>query len=115
MSEVEIYKKQSFMKFGNWNVTENNVEWAGKNGRFVIPAEELIKTKEFEEVGVLYEWILTATQQHWLTQNDLYDLNYAFVYAAAKWNVALDYEIFDATLADQYDQFDAEDADDLEL
>ena len=53
-----------------------------------------------------YNWILLATEEEWLTQDDLYDLNFAFVYAAALWGHEFSYETFDATLEEQYDQFE---------
>ncbi len=53
-----------------------------------------------------------ATNEGWLTQNDLYDLSFAFVYAVAQFKLDFNYEIFDATLADQFEQFDEEDEED---
>jgi len=103
------------MKFGNWLVTANNIEWYGDPfGRFVIPFEELIRTRN-ESEHVYYDWILLATAEDWLTQNDLFDLNYAFVYAAAKREAAFNYDVFDATLEVQFEQFDEEDNEDVEL
>lgn len=105
------------MLFGNWEVNDNGIEWKGKGfGRFVIPLNNLNATKqEGSDNTLYYDWILRATTEDWLTQNDLYDLNYAFVYAFAKSGLEFNYDIFDATLADQYDQFDAEDNEDFEL
>lgn len=104
------------MQFGNWQVTENNIEWNGGGlNRFEIPMSEMNATRQSSENGLLYEWILLATDEDWLTQNDLFDLNYAFVYAFAKSGVEFNYEIFDETLEEQYDQFDMEDNEDFEL
>ncbi|MBD0368406.1 MAG: hypothetical protein ICV53_20170, partial [Flavisolibacter sp.] len=47
--------------------------------------------------------------------NDLYDLNFAFVYAIAKFGLEFNYEVFDATLAEQYNQFEEEDNEDYLL
>jgi hypothetical protein len=55
---------------------------------------------------------MLATNEDWLTQNDLYDLNYTSVFAVAKFNLDFNYEVFDATLAEQYEIFDAEDEED---
>jgi hypothetical protein len=99
------------MNFGNWNINENGISWKGStHQRFEITVDRIISTREIDGKN-FYEWILVATDQEWLTQNDLYDLNYAFVYAIAKLNLNFDYEIFDATLEEQYDQLDAEDED----
>jgi hypothetical protein len=105
------------MDFGNWQVTDSNIEWKGGGlSRFVIPLQELNATrKNNTDNSVFYEWILLATEEDWLTQNDLFDLNYAFVYGIAKAGLDFDYEIFDETLEEQFDQFDMEDNEDFEL
>lgn len=104
------------MQFGDWNVTENSIEWNGKGPqRFVIPANELNSTRPGNTYyPVFYKWILQATEEEWLTQNDLYDLNYAYVFVAGKLGLDFKYDIFDATLAYQYELFEAEDEEDLE-
>ena len=102
------------MTFGNWIVTGDSLEWKGdKFNRFVIPANKLNTVKRFEDNTdiAFYEWVLLATDEDWLKQNDLYDFNYAFVFAVAKFNLDFDYEIFDATLAHQYDLFEQEEDD----
>ena len=105
------------MQFGEWNVTENSIEWNGRGfQRFVIPANELNSTRPGNTDDVIfYKWILLATEEDWLTQNDLYDLNYAFVFAIGKFGLDFNYDIFDATLEYQYELFEAEDEDDFEL
>ncbi|MDB5193295.1 MAG: hypothetical protein JWQ96_2858 [Segetibacter sp.] len=103
------------MLFGNWIVTENSISWKGSTQqRFEIPVTELTVKRRYNADVVFYEAILLATSQEWLTQNDLYDLNYAFIYAVAKFNLEFDYEIFDATLAQQYEQFEEEEDDEDE-
>ena len=91
------------MKFGNWIVTKEGVEWRGVGyGRFVVAGPELLD-KENDK----YKWILRATNEDWLTEDDLYDFNFAFVYAAANFG-NFDYDIFDRTLDEQYDLLDEE-------
>ena len=101
------------MEFGNWKVTEDSIVWNGTGShRFAIPVAELNTTRvnvKHLDNTVFYDWILLATNEDWLTQNDLYDLNYAFVYAIAKSGLEFNYDIFDATLEEQFDQFDDED------
>jgi hypothetical protein len=106
------------MQFANWLVTESTIEWNGGGlGRFVIPLPQLNKVTAGNnpEEPIFYEWILLATKEDWLTQNDLFDLNYAFVYGIAKAGLEFNYDIFDATLEEQFDQFDMEDNEDFEL
>lgn len=101
------------MQFGNWKIQENEIEWQGLElQRFVIPKESLTALRYDKKGQFFYDWILKATEEDWLTQDDLYDLNFAFVYAAAKWNLEFSYETFDATLEEQYEQFDEEEDED---
>ena len=105
------------MQFGNWQITETSIEWNGGGlSRFSIPIGEMNAIrKNSADNTAFYEWILLATEEDWLTQNDLFDLNYAFVYAIAKAGLDFDFEVFDATLEEQFDQFDMEDNEDFEL
>jgi len=104
------------MLFGNWNVTPSAIKWEGNgSNKFLIPTENLNKTSGRINSIVVYDWILEATAEEWLAQDDLYDLNFAFVYAMAKTGLDFDYDIFDATLAEQYDQFDEEEDDDEDV
>lgn len=101
------------MQFGNWIVTEENIKWNNDNlNRFVIGKEESTAIRYDKKGSFFYDWILKATEEDWLTQDDLYDLNFAFVYALAKWGLEFNYAIFDATLEEQYEQFDEEEDED---
>jgi|SRR6476620_11345320 len=104
------------MKFGNWTVKEESVEWEGEDAVniFVIPKEDLTAIRYDKRGSFFYNWILVATEEDWSTQDDLYDLNFAFVYAAALWGQEFSYETFDATLEEQYDQFEEEEDEDWE-
>jgi len=104
------------MRFGSWTVTDKGIIWdAGDFNRFEIPADQLNATwKGGDGDELFYEWILLATAESWFTEDDLIDLNYAFVYAAAKFGVAFDYEIFDATMEEQFEQLDAEEDEDYD-
>lgn len=103
------------MQFGNWKVTDDSIRWnsAGPN-QFVLHRDEMLTLKHNLMGTPLYEYILLATGEDWLTENDLYDFNYAFVYAAARFGIPFSYEIFDATLAEQYEQFEEEEDDEEE-
>jgi hypothetical protein len=102
------------MQFGNWVITEDSIEWKGEDSGdvFVIPREDLTAIRYDKRGSFFYNWILVATEESWLTQDDLYDLNFAFVYAAALWGLEFNYETFDATLEEQYDQFEEEEDED---
>lgn len=99
------------MQFGNWTISDKGISWTG-NGteRFLIPAQTLTATREGTSGEFkLYDWIVVATEKEWLTENDLYDLNFAFVYAVAKFDGDFHYDYFDATLAYQFEIFEEED------
>lgn len=101
------------MQFGNWVLTDDTIEWQGNElQRFVMPKDSLTSLRYDKKGRFFYDWILKATDEEWLTQDDLYDLNFAFTYAAAKWGLEYSYEIFDATLEEQYEQFDEEEDED---
>ena len=103
------------MKIGNWLVTAAGIEWKGAGlNRFMIDQETLTEVVETEDDDTnVYKWILLATEEDWLTEDDLYDLNFAFVYAVAKSGADFDYEIFDESLSYQYDQLEDDDEDDV--
>lgn len=102
------------MQFGNWLIKEDSIDWNAEDqlSRFVIPKDDLTAIRYDKRGSFFYNWILLATEEDWLTQDDLYDLNFAFVYAAAKWGMEFSYETFDATLEEQYDQFEEEEDED---
>ena len=98
------------MEFGNWIVTQNGISWNGQPlQRFEIPADKLNVIRQSNaDDNNLYEWILLATDEDWLTENDLVDLNFAFVYAVAKFGLDFNYETFDSTLDYQFELFEDE-------
>lgn len=92
------------MQFGNWKVSQDGITWSGKgNDAFVIPIDLLnAKKTKNNEGDYLYDWILEVTEKDWLSDDDLYDFNYAFVYAIARSGLDFNYKTFDATLEEQY-------------
>lgn len=103
------------MQFGIWKINDDTIECTGEeDNRFSIPKEELTAISYAKEGQFFYNWILLATKEDWLSQDDLYDLNFAFVYAAAKWGLDFSYEIFDVTLEEQYEQFEEDDEEEWE-
>ena len=100
------------MEIGNWIVDNEEIRWHGDNiSHFAIPIQALNETTIGPKGELHYSGILLATEEDWLTEDDLIDLNYAFVYALAKHGLDFDYNIFDDTLAEQYEQLDEEDDD----
>lgn len=102
------------MNFGNWKLSADQIEYAGGTlKRFVIPVRELLdKIAVGESGGSMYKWILLATEEDALTIDELYDLNFAFVYTAGRLGLDLDYAVFDSTVEYQFQALDDEDDDD---
>jgi hypothetical protein len=100
------------MKFGNWNVTGNSIEWAGSDGNsFAINKETLLETEIGADNVTMYSWLVQATDEEWLTEDALYDLNFAFVFVAGAVPDKFDYEILDNTLDYQFEMRDEEEED----
>jgi len=101
------------MIFGNWEVTEDGVEWIGSAAqKFIIDKGSLTEIiKGTGDPHSKYKWIISATEEDWLNEDDLYDLNFAFVYAVANFGADFDYQVFDDTLSFQYLQLDEEEND----
>ena len=97
------------MKFGNWNVTSQSIEWSAGTQKFTVDNASLLETIDDDDSGgPMYKWIVLATDEDWLTEDDLYDLNFAFVYAAGSADAVFNYEIFDNTLSYQFEVLDDE-------
>jgi hypothetical protein len=109
--------RNNIMKIGNWEVTDKGIEWKGDGlNRFVIDKQTITETVEADDRNAMfYKWILLATEEDWLAEDDLYDLNFAFVYATAANGADFNYEIFDETLSYQYSQLDDEGDEDDDL
>ena len=95
-------------------VNDSGIEWQGKSlNRFQIPADALLDlVVDQSESDGMYQWIIRATGEDWLTDDDLYDLNFAFVYMAGVKNLPLDYQLFDHTVGYQFDLLEEDDDDD---
>ncbi len=105
------------MKFGNWNITDNDIAWAGTDGNsFVINKSTLLETEMGQDNTKMYSWLVQATDEEWLTEDALYDLNFAFVFVAGLQPDKFDYEILEDTLDYQFEsrEGDEEDVDDEE-
>ncbi|MBC7904004.1 MAG: hypothetical protein H7Y27_11300 [Gemmatimonadaceae bacterium] len=104
------------MKFGNWEVNNGKLEWTGSgHNRFAVKKEELLDTiAPDDDEEEMYKWILLAMEEEWLTDNDLYDMNFAFVFAAGQSGAEFDYEMFDNTMEYQFEVLNSEEEDEDE-
>jgi hypothetical protein len=98
------------MQFGNWTLNDGGITYNGGGTiSLTIPKNELTKTTAEGEKPAMYHWVLQVSEHPGLDHDDIYDFNYAFVYAIAKFGVDFDYGIFDETLAEQFELFGFED------
>lgn len=103
------------MKFGNWNITDTNIEWAGKDGNsFAVNKATLLETENGADNVQMYSWLVQATDEEWLTEDALYDLNFAFVFLAGATPEKFDYEILDNTLDYQFEMREEEEEEDFD-
>ena len=101
------------MKIGNWDTTEEAIKWDGSDESFEFSTTDMLATQEVADRNVrLYKWILEATAKDWLDEDDLYDLNFAFVYAAGAAGEPLDYATLDSTVEYQFEILGDGDEDD---
>ena len=100
------------MKFGNWKITGTTIEYTGTElNRFVIERESMFETIQVEETNEpLYKWIVLATREEWLNEDELYDLNFAFTFAAGASPENFDYDLLDKTLDYQFDTLEEEES-----
>ncbi len=104
-------------KIGNWEINQNGIEWKGKTGR-----ELIIDKDRITETGVgarenTYDWLIHLTEKNWLTRNDIYALNSAFIYAISVFGLDLNSNSFVKTFIEQEKElkFAEEDDDDDEI
>lgn len=103
------------MKFGNWNITGNSIEWAGIDGNsFTVNKATLLETEFGADNTKMYSWLVQATDEEWLTEDALYDLNFAFVFAAGATPDKFDYEVMDNTLDYQYEMREEDEEEDYD-
>lgn len=66
-------------KIGKWLVTEEGIEWTGEIEYF-IDKERLLESGSGERNN-MYDWLVHMPTKSWLSVEDIYALNTAFVYA----------------------------------
>lgn len=82
---------------GNWLVTDEGIEWLedDREGYF-IDKERLLESR-----GDKYDWLVHMPQKTWLTREDIYALNTAYIYAMEKFGVPFDRLSFVSTFHEQ--------------
>lgn len=90
------------MKFGNWLITEEGINWDGPTGRpYLIPKDRLTESGSGDR-SKMYDWLVHLVEKTWITENDVYALNTAFIFAVEHFGVGFSSNLsLVATLAEQ--------------
>lgn len=89
------------MKIGNWEITENGILCTKEeSGNYVIPKDELNLLTNDEE-SPNYLWLVHLTAKSWITIDDIFALNSAFLIAAKEYNLEIDTSILIDTIFNQ--------------
>lgn len=87
-------------QFGKWLITTDGIEWTG--GVKYLIDKNTLNEESPDDTARMYDWLLHLTEKTWLTRDDIYALNSAFIYALDHFGVGFNPEIsFAATLTEQ--------------
>ena len=65
------------LKIGNWLVYQDGIKWDGENETdYFIPRNQILKAHEN-----MYDWLVHLAGKTWLTKEDVYSFNTAFIYS----------------------------------
>jgi hypothetical protein len=68
-------------QFGNWTVGTQGIAWCGgRNITCVIPLDHIVNTGSSKN-AIIYEWLVEVARDSKFTDEEIYCLNTAFIYA----------------------------------
>jgi len=89
------------MKIGNWLITPNAIVWNGiPNMDYEIERSRLLELG-LGERDQMYDWLIHLTEKSWITNQDIYTLNTAFIYAIESWGLNFNDGSWVKTLTEQ--------------
>jgi len=66
-------------KIGNWLIDEDCIRWNGESKiNYKIKKDRLLESGPRESI---YDWLFHMPEKAWLSREDIYALNTAFIYA----------------------------------
>lgn len=89
-------------QIGKWLITEEGIEWTGGNEYF-IDKDRILEAGP-QNRQKMYDWLVHMTEKSWLSVEDIYALNTAFIYAIEYFNLSFDKLSFVETLKLQEQQ-----------
>jgi len=67
------------IKVGNWTITDEGIVWTGEPYvKYHILKERM--NEPFDNTNI-YDWLVHMVEKPWITRNDIYALNTAFIFA----------------------------------
>jgi hypothetical protein len=68
------------LQIGKWLITEDGIEWTGTRYKGYYISRERLLQEGLEKRGT-YDWLLHLAHKNWVTEQDIYTLNTAFIIA----------------------------------
>lgn len=77
------------IKIGNWLIDYDGINWEGvPSTNYFISKKTLTQSR-----GNEYDWLLHMSEKPWLTKEDIYALNTAFIYAMEAYGISYPSEL----------------------
>jgi len=76
-------------KIGNWLINKEGIIWDGPTNIDY----KILKNRILESREDMYDWLTHMPEKSWLTREDIYALNTAFIYAIEVFNISLPKEL----------------------
>lgn len=89
------------LKIGNWLINNDGIKWDGSGGGIVTLERDSITEFGSAERGNVYDWLIHVPEKTWMTPEDTYALNAAFIYAVGVFNLNFDADCFAESLIAQ--------------
>lgn len=84
-------------KIGNWLITDESIDWKGQpDNDYYIQIDRLLELDFGDDK--IFHWLTHMAEKTWLTREDIYALNTAFIYAIEYFKIKYDTGSFIETL-----------------
>jgi hypothetical protein len=90
---------------GNWEISNQGIKWKGTPLQLFSISIEEIRNTGFGERENMYDWLIHVMSRNWITREDVYALNSAYIFVFHHFNIKIDAEIFARTIKYQEQQF----------
>lgn len=73
-------------KIGNWTIKEDGIHWNDVDNEYFIPKQNLSESGTGDRQNA-YDWLVHLSTKAWVSTEDIYTLNSAFIYAMELYNL----------------------------